>query len=235
MTTTPAHSTHLQAEQTREHEQDFLKALAQADEAFDSYVQEGDMYGAAETLCSRTITLRHLADHTGTPENGRASYLLQALHTAQASVAIATKHAVSVAIPYLNLGKVQSELGMNDEALESYQKAVEEQSSRPHHTQNRPGVLANFQEILASAQLAMGDTSALERAERALQDLEASDEDDYNKAVWLLHGHARIARACSSFNREAAQKHYQAAQAIFSSRTDLALSKKTLDELKDIA
>lgn len=235
MTTTTAHSTHLQAEQTREHEQDFLKALAQADVAFDSYVKEGNMYGAAEALCSRTITLRHLANQPTSLEHGRNAYLLQALHAAQASVAIATTHAVSSAIPYLNLGKVQSELGMNDVAIESFQKAVEEQSARPHETQNRPGVLANFQEILASAQLAMGDTSALARAEKALQDLESANEDDYNKAVWLLHGHARIARACVSFDREAAQKHYQAAKTLFASRTDLALSQKTLDDLKDIA
>lgn len=235
MNTSSPQTTHLQAESAREHEKDFTKALSLIDASFDSYLQSGDIYGAAEALCSRVLTLRHCADQHPEQPTYRTAYLTQALHTALASVEIATKHTVSTAIPYQNLGKIQQLLGQHDNAVQSFQKALEAQQNNPHPTQNRPGVLANFQELLASAQLSLGDTSALQRAEDALRDLEASDEDDYNKAVWLLNGHARIARACRTFDVETARKHYQAAKTLLASRNDLELSQKTLDDLTDLA
>lgn len=235
MTTTPAQSTHLSAEIAREHETDFVKALAQADLAFSQYVSEDNPYGASEALCSRVLTLRQCARQSDMTPLQKNTYLLQALHSAQASLEIAQKASVSCAIAYQNLGKVQTDLGLQSEAIESYEKAVTEQETHPHDTQNRPGVLANMRELLASAQLANGDMSALVRAEKALQDLGESDEDDYNKAVWLLHGHARVAHACATSNRESARRHYASARTILSTRQDLVLSAHILDDLSELS
>lgn len=236
MTPATAHTTHLSAESAREHEADFVKALAQADEAFAQYITENNPYGASEALCSRVLTLRHCARQTpsSSPFQSEA-YLTQALHTAQASIALAQKASVSCAIQYHNLGKVQADLGLLEDAIASYEKAVSEQESHPHETQNRPGVLANMHEMLASAQLASGDLSALTRAEKALADLEASDEDAYNKAVWLLHGHSRIAHACQASDRASAQRHYTIARDMLASRQDLKLSTHILDDLEGLA
>lgn len=212
-TTQTARDTHRNAEKAREHDHNFPQALLLSFTAVDSYLDQGDQYGACEALCSAVLTLRQMASKSYTVE-GHDFYLTTAHHVAQAAVECAEKYGVSTALPYSNLGKVQKQLGMTVEAIDSFQKAVEAQISNPHHTQNRPGVLANLKEILATAELMQGDDSALARAEEALATLKESDEEAFNKAVWLSHGHLRIAEALKERNREVARTHLEAARTI---------------------
>lgn len=222
---------HHKAEVAREHEQNFPQALLLSFASVDTYLDSGDQYGACEALCSAVLTLRHMADKSYTQE-GHDFYVTTAHHVARASVELAEKYGVSTAIPYQNLGKVQKQLGMVDDAQESFQKAVEAQIANPHHTQNRPGVLANLKELLATTELMLGDDSALERAEAALAELEASDEDAYNKAVWLSHGHGRIALALKDRNPATARKHFEIARDIIRSHPELNLSEGKLKKLE---
>jgi hypothetical protein len=222
-----ARDTHHDANMLREHDQDFPASLARADQAMAEYAAEGNAYGIAEALCTRVLTLRHMADATE-----QDAFRIQALHEAMAAVEIAEKASVSMAIPLQNLAKVQRELGDNDGALESFRRAADAQRANPHPTQDRPGVLANFEEMLATAELMAGDDSALERAEAALAALEAADEDAYNKAVWLSHGHGRIAAALVDRNPEVARRHYEIARDMIRSNPELKLSLGKLERLE---
>lgn len=226
-TTQTAPEIHQSANVQREFEQDYPSSLASADRAMAAYAAEGNDYGISEALCSRVLTLRHMAR-----ELNNSAFLIQAHHEAMAAVEIADKAGVSTAVAHQNLGKVQKQLGMTEEAHVSFQKALKAQTSNPHPTQDRPGVLANFKEILATTELALGDNFALERAEAALSELEASDEDAYNKAVWLSHGHGRIAQALKDRDPATARKHFEIARDIIRSHPDLKLSEGKLKELE---
>lgn len=216
----------------REHNQDFPRALAMADASLAACFTEKDYYGSAEALCSRSLTHRHMAKQSGEQE-----YLNLAHAETTEAARIAKDHGVSTAIPLQNLAKTQREMGMEDEARESFRLALGAQRSNPHHTQDRPGVLANFQELYATAQLLTNDgdqEDAYTRTSQALADLEASDEDAYNKAVWLAHGHARIARALKDRDREKAKTHYVKAKEIITTNEALKLSENILADLEDV-
>lgn len=217
---------HHEANIARELRQDFPASLAEADKAMKHYAEDGNMYGIAEALCSRALTLRHIADAMKVE-----AFRVQALHEVMAALEIVTKAGESKAIILQNLGKIQRELGNIEAALDSFRSALQAQETHPHETQDRPGVLANFKEMVATAELGAGDDSALERAEAALAELEATDEDSYNKAVWLSHGHGRIAAALVERNPEVARRHYEAAKAIIDADERLKLSAGKLKNL----
>lgn len=226
MTRDEARTYHHEAEKARE-DQDFLAALAAIDKAMLGYAKTGNVYGLAEAHASRVITLRHMADKTG-----RKEFLVSALHTAQAGVTIAEDGNVSVAILYQNLGKVQKALGDIDGAIESFKKAVDGQQNNPHETQDRPGVLANMKELLATTELSQGNQSARERAVTALADLEVSDEEPYAKNVWLSHGYGRLAYALKDTDKAAAKEYFAKARAIIDANPDMKLSQGIFEKLE---
>lgn len=213
--------------EAREIELDFEKALTLADQAFLLFRAEKGYYGMAESRCSRALTLRALAEQETDPDMER-TLRIAALHEAQAAVHIATENDVSTAIPLQNLAKLQKELGDLPGAVESFRTSLESQQANPDVTQNRPGVLANAQELLATAELALDpeNDDALDRAKAALAALVASDESKLNKDIWYAHGHMRIAEALREHNPEVAREHLEIARStITENNLELSLPK----------
>lgn len=205
---------HGQAEQAREGG-DFTKALELTDQAMVAYQKDGDSLGFAEVLASRFLTLRHLFESTGDRK-----YLILAKHSALSSVEIAqaSNDKTALAIPLFNLAKSQETLGEIKEAVESYKQAVDNLVNNPpavHKTEDRPAILADFQIHLSTCEYKNGDKSALERAEKALGELEQNpDISDYNQHVWVSGGHMRIAEVLMSDDPGKAKEHLQKAKGI---------------------
>lgn len=236
---------HGQAEQARERGE-FAKALELTDQAMVSYQEAGDNLGFAEVQSSRFLTLRHLYEKTGD-----RNYLILAKYAGMASVEIAEAagNKGALAIPYFNLAKAQESLNEHKNAVESYKKAVENQTNNPSPFHNRAAVLADMKVHLETCTYKAGDKSALERAEVSLQELEAvpviSDEEFvakgkkleyneevlYNKNVWVSGGHMRIAEILREDNPEKAKEHLQKAKEIIDSDPRLELRKKQWEKL----
>ncbi len=205
-----------------------LKSLQLNDEAFIIYQKDGDILGLSEIFADRAITFRHLYNETD-----NKLYLIIAKHELVAAVEIAEQsgNRQALALPYLQLGNVQRELGQLEDAKSSYQKAVENQTNNPANEHNRPGVLADLKGHLAACEYKLGDKSAFDRALSALSDLENSDEPKYNKDVQTSGAHMRIAEALSEDDPVKAKDHLQKAKEIIDSNPDLKLRKAQWDKL----
>lgn len=218
--TSEGRKVHGQAAQTRENG-NFLEALKLSSEALIAYQKEGDVLGMAEILVDSSITYRHLYDQTEDP-----NFLIIAEHCAQAGVDIARKSGIkeSLAIPLSRLATVQEKLGKLNEAVNSYKEAVENMENNPPKEHNRPAVLLDMKVHLTTTEYKTGDKSALERAEKFLQELEATEEiSDYNKHVWVSGGHMRIAEMLREDNPEKAREHLQKAKEVIDSDPKLKL------------
>ncbi|MDO8619326.1 MAG: hypothetical protein Q7R49_05285 [Candidatus Daviesbacteria bacterium] len=223
----PARQIHKRAEETRENS-DFTEALKLTDEATVAYQSEGDSLGLSEVQSSRTITLRHLYENTQDK-----NYLVIAKYTAQAAVEIAKVSGLkgSLAIPYFNLAKIQEELDETEQAVISYQNALDNIVNNPQNEHNRPGVIADFKIHLYTCAYKTGDKSAREKAEQALTDLMASDEKKYNKDVWVSGAHMKIAAMLQVDDISAAQEHLQKARKVIEGNPDLKLRQKQWEKL----
>lgn len=224
---------HHQAEISRE-AGDFLKALHYTDEAALAYQADGDYLGLAEVQASRQSTFKHLYRSTGDPV-----FLTLEMHAAQASVEIAEKSGdkKALGIPYHNLGKSLSEAGKHCEAADAYKKAVTYLTEYPLELHSRPSVIADIKGHLYTAEFFCGDHSALNKALRALENLEAADEDSYNKNVWLSGAHLRIAEMYMSAedvqdHKQRAEEHIKQAEEIINGDERLVLRREQLEEIK---
>ncbi len=229
METPKARQIHGQAEQARENG-DFQKALQLSDQAMIAYQKEGDSQGFAEVLSSRFLTLRHLYEETNDQ-----NYIILAKHTVIASVEIGRKsgNPKSLALPLFNLAKSQEILEENEEACKSYQEALDNMTNNPPDQHNRPAVLADIKIHLYISQAKNGDQSSLEKAIDALKELESSDEEKYNKDVWLSGAHMKLAEILSVTNPKAAKEHLQKAKVIIDNNPDLKLRAKQLEKLTE--
>ncbi len=218
-----------QAEEVREGG-DALKSLELADQAMVAFQEAGDVVGLAQVLGSRTISLRHLFQKTGDK-----NYLILAKHTAMAAVEIArgSGQKEALAIPLYNLAKTQEELGELADAVANYKEAVENITNNPPETHNRPSVVADIKMRLAICEYKNGDKSALQRAEDALSQLEASEEEKYKKDVWVSGGHMHLAEALKSDNPVKAKEHLQKAKAIIEANPDLKIRSEQLQKVEE--
>lgn len=218
---------HALAEQARE-KGDFLEALKLIDEAMISYQENGDKPGFAEIQSSRFLTFRHLFEKTGDK-----NYLILAKYSTMASVQLAetSGQKEALALPFFNLAKAQETLGELQEAVASYQKAVDNIINNPPTEHNRPGVLADFKGHLYTCQYKNGDRDALVKAEQALADLEQSSEPEYNKQVWISGAHMKIADILRTDNPQKAKDHLQKAKEIIDANPDLKLRKEQWEKL----
>ncbi len=208
-----------------------LEALKLCDEATVLYEQENDLLGMGEIQAQRFIVLKHLFQKT----NSRA-YLILALKSAEAGVEIAqlSKQDEALALPYQNLGEAYALLGEWEKAVDAYEKSVEWFEKAPPPLHNRPAVLLNLKDHLYTAEYKTGDKSALDRAEALIPELAATDEDSYNKNVWLSGAHGRIAEMIYKENREKALEHLQKAKEIIDSDERLVLRKGQWEKLREI-
>ncbi|MBI3984952.1 MAG: hypothetical protein HY344_03355 [Candidatus Levybacteria bacterium] len=220
-------SLHKKAEEARESE-DFTKALTLCDQALVEYQKEGNVAGFAEVLSSKVLTLRHLYEQTADQK-----YIILAKHIAKASVEIAQKgdDPKALAIPLFNLGKTQQTLGEYTDAIENIKEAIANlmQNPPPHH--NRPSVVLDMTLHLSVCEYKNGDKSALERAEKALLDLAAAEEDQYEKDVWLSGGYIEIAEMLRADDPQKAKEALQRAKELIDANPKLILRKKQLEKV----
>lgn len=216
-----AKTIHAQAEEARENG-DFEKALELADKAEKAYQSEGNQTGVAEIYASRSITYRLKGE------------LEKARETATKSVEIATASGKkeALAIPLFNLAKVQEAFSEVSDAVNSYKQAYYNITQNPPSEYNRPSIIADIQLHLAVAQYKTGDKSALVRVQGALADLEAAEEDKYNKDVWLSGAHMHIAEMLKDNNIESAREHLERAEEIINLNPDLKIRSQQLKKLK---
>jgi tetratricopeptide (TPR) repeat protein len=225
---TEGRRTHMLAERARE-TGNSLDALKYTDKALLAYQSEGNKLGMAEILSSRSITFRRLYKQTQDP-----SYLTLAKHTSHAAVDIAKEsgNPTARAIPLFQLANVQEMLGEFPEAANTYQQAVENITTNPPETHNRPAVVADFKIHMTTCEYKAGDTSALERAEAAIAELKVAEEpDSYAKDVWLSGGYMRIAEIVKTDNPEKAREALRQAKEIIDNNPQLELRKKDYDAL----
>lgn len=209
---------HIEAEKARENG-DFLEALKYSDDAFLSYQSEGNIIGMTEVLCSRFITFKHLFEKTNDK-----SFLILGKFEAKAAVKIAKKSEKeeAYAIPLFNLGKAYSLLEKYDKASEKYQEALD---YLPKSPQNRPGVRADITIHKEIISLKNGDQSAVERIEQAVEELKNSNENTYEKDVWVSGAYLKLAQQTS--NKEYLDK----AREIIEVNPDLKLRKQQLEKI----
>lgn len=218
------HGQAAQARETGKH----LEALKLYDEAILAYQKDGDILGLAEVFADRSIIYRHLFDNTNDK-----NFLIIGKYEMLASVEMAEKSGSkeALALPYFNLAKVQESLDELPEALENYQKAVENMVANPPEEHNRPAVVADMIIHQSTAEYKNGDKGALKRALAALLDLEGADEPKYNKDVWLSGAHMRIAQVLKNDDLAKAEEHLQKAKEIIETNLDLKLRQTQLEKL----
>ncbi len=221
-------SLHKKAESARESE-NLLDALNYSDQALIEYQKEGNIQGFTEILCSRVITLRHLYEQTADQ-----NYLILAKYTAQASVEIARKgnDPKALAIPLFNLANVLDVLGEFGEAIKNYKQAIAHIMQNPPPEHSKPSVIHDMTLHLSICEYKNGDKSALQRAEKALLDLAASEEPNkYNKDVWMSGGYLKIAQMLKDDDPTKAKQDLERAREIINANPSLSLRKKQLEKI----
>lgn len=201
-----------------------LKALKLDQEALLQYIKDEDKLGLAEIHAEMAIVYGHIAAEQNDPFFKQA-LRIDARNTCRSGVEIAelSGDKTALAIPYLRLGKAHEELGETGDAVTAYKKAVANMEQNPPSTHDRPAVLADMRIHLHTAEYKNGDATGLEKALSALNDLESTDEPQYNKAVWMSGAHMRIANMLQEDDLETAKKHLQLAKGIIDSNPDLKI------------
>lgn len=222
-----ARQIHSKVNQSREAGES-LEALKLSDEALIAYQEEGDLFGFVEILADRSITFRHLHDATED-----ISFLIVSKHEVSSGIEIARKNnqKEALAIPLARLANVLTDLGEYQEAVASYKEALEIMSTNPPARYNRPGILADMKAHLATTEYQAGDKSALERARTALTELEASEEDSYNKNVWISGAYMRMADMLRKDNPQEAKEYLEKAKEIIDSDQRLSIRLKQWGKL----
>ncbi len=218
---------HALAEEARERG-DFLAALEHTDQATLAYQKDGDLFGLAEVQSSRQSVFKHLYQQANAEV-----YLILERHAAQAAVDIAEKSGQpeAVGIPYHNLGKYYYEAQEYGLAAEYFRKAADNLTAYPKNRHSRQAVIADIRGHQFAAEYLAGDKTALERAIRALADLQNAREDStFNYNAWLSGAHLRIARMLEFDNPELSQQHLAEAKKIIAADERQILRKQQLKE-----
>jgi tetratricopeptide (TPR) repeat protein len=225
---------HTLAEEARE-SGDFEKALAYTDQASLAYQRDHDLLGLAEVQSSRQIIFKHLYRSTQDKV-----FLVLEKHAALSAVEIAeqSNNPEALGIPYHNLGKYYLEAKQYADAVEAFKKAVDNFTNVPNTRHGRPSVIADIQGHQFAAEYLAGDTTALDRALQALEDLEKAFEDsptadpEYNKNAWVSGAHLRIAEMLVDDDPDLAKEHLQKAQEIIESDDTQVLRRDQFEKLK---
>lgn len=205
-----------------------LSSMQTADTALIEFQKESNLSGIAESLAVRVLALRRFYSETSD-----VSFLILAKHVGEAGVELAEKSGdkTSLAIPLFQLAQTYKIIKDYNKAISAYKKAIEHLQNHPPEAHNRPGVLADFKINLSVTEYLSGDKSALEKLNSAIADLEKTDEDSYNKNVWLSGAHMDIANMLKEDNLELAKEHLAKAKGIIDSDERLKLRKKDWEKL----
>ena len=218
-TSTRGRQLHNQAEEVREKEQNFIKALQLLDEATVAYINDKDYLGASEAQASRFITLNHLFDQTRDQ-----AYSLLAMSSAKVAIEMAEASGIkeALALPYLNLAKAYEDRGEYTQAVPLYQKAWGAITTNPPATHNRPAVKADMLVHKSFSEYMAGDKIALTQLTQAIEELKNADEPTYTKDVWLSGAYMRMAKALGKSNPET-KTYLDLAKAVIDGNPDLKL------------
>ncbi len=219
---------HAKAAQERE-KGNFSESLDFNDKALFAYDKENDSLGFAEGIACRSITLRVYAN---LHDNRRI--LILAKYEMMGAVAIAkeSENKEALVMPLYNLAQLQEDLGELQVAIRTYKEAVEAMENNPPERHSRPSILANMKLHLATCEYKTGDKTALERAKKALHEIEEAEEPTtYNKDVWISGGYMRIANVLRKDNVEKANEYLQKAKEIIDANPKLILRKQQWDKL----
>lgn len=213
----------IQAEQARERG-DFKRSLELLSDAIVAIVEEKKEEKLVDATASQAIVYRHLFEKTGSKK-----YIILAKHSAMASVELArqTTDTTLLSIALYNLGKAHESYEEFDDALSNYKEAVSQDN-------NRPAMLAEMKTRLAVLEFRIGDKSAVERFETALEVLKKSDDtDNYAKSVWLSGAYLHMTNALFETDKNYAKKLLVEAEKVISSDMRLKLRKLQLDKLRN--
>ncbi len=219
---------HAKAEKARE-DGNFLDSLYVNDEALFVYDEENDDLGFAEAIGSRSITLRVYANL-----HSSKKLLTLAKYEMMAAVAIAQQSGKkdALALPLFNLAQVQEDLEEFGAAVGTYKEAISSMESNPPDRHNRPSILVNMHVHMEACAYKAGDKSSLERAEKALKDLQNAEEPEmYNKDVWVSGGYMRIAVAIKKDDPKKAKEYLQRAKEIIDANPYLVVRKQQWEKL----
>lgn len=222
---------HSQAEHAREKQQDFIKSLTLLDQAILAYQQDGDPRGLSEALQSKSSAWKHIAQKTGD-----RTFLVLAKHDSLAGVEIAEslEDKSGIAMAYRGLAKIFDELEIWDDAKKFFSKALEAFDACPPRENNRPAVRSDMKAHLSFASYMSGDKSAITLMNEAIDELAADTEEDrYNRDVWLSGAHMRTARMLKQENTQIARDHLGVARRIIESNKELVLRKQQLQKLEE--
>lgn len=225
-----AETLHMEAENARE-KGDFAKALELTDAATVKYQKEGNVIKLAEVQSSRFLTFRHLFEATND-----VSYKILASHAVESSVDIMRQIGMKngLGIPLYNLAKWYQTNEEYDKSVATMKESLEAFDEAPEDPQARPSVKAEIKTRLSSIEYGLGDDDAMKRFNVALEDLESSDEDSYNKAVWLSGAHMHIAEAfLRRDDATSAQTAVDKALSIVNSDDRLTLRKEQIQKLQE--
>lgn len=210
---------------------DTVRALQLADEAAVHFLEEGNLPRAAESFSAKLLAYRHLYQKTGD-----RAYLIIAKLAATTSVelAVLSVDKKALAIPYFNLAKAFEDLGQIKDAVDAYKIAVENIINNAPASHDRPGVVADFKVHLTIAEYILGDKSALERAENALEELKKSGESKisrYNQDVWVSGGYMRLAEILKNNNPKKSATYLKKAQEVINENPELTVRKEQWNSL----
>lgn len=219
---------HALAAQAREDEH-YTESLTYNDDALFAYDSDNDSLGFSEGIACRSITLRVYANlHDST------RILILAKYEMLAAVELAKQsgNVESLALPLYNLAQIQEDLGELKDSISTYHEAIVNMEKNPPENHNRSSVIANMKLHQATCEYRAGDTTALDRAETALQELENAEEPNtYTKEVWVSGGYMRIAHAIKEDNKEKAMSYLEKAKKIIDANPKLVLRKQQWEKL----
>lgn len=210
--------------------ENFPEALYRVDDALIAYNDDDHDFDFAEGLAMRSLTESHLAAISKKPRR----WLISAKHNAMAGVEIARESGDSqaVGIPLFQLAKILEKLGDYVNALKNYDEAIAILSTNPPEMHGSPTSVANIKMNREICAYKNGDGDALDRVERILRELEATEGGtDYERKVWLSGGHLKMAEALRESDSSSAKAHLENARAIIESDPKLTIRRKELDKL----
>ena len=207
---------------------DFLESLKLNDEALLLYQKEHDLAGITEVLAARFNAYKHLFRKT----NDR-SYLVIGKHLLEASLEIAeaSNDPKNLTAPLYNLAKAYEEMDELKKAQQYYQKAVENITTTPSKTYDRPAIIADFKIHYENINYILGDKSARARLEEALHELEQTHEDIFTKNVWVSGGYINLAEILRIDDPQTAVTYLNKAKEIIDSDERLVLRKSQWEKL----
>ncbi len=216
-----------EANELREQE-NFEESLNLFNQALLQAAKVNDLESFVESIAGRSITLRHLA-----AREDSSVFLMLAENELHAAIKIAQKHDLkkALALPYHQLGSVLEKQERFEEAVDAYEKAVDYIEHHAPSFHDRPAVKADFKIHLYTAKYKKGEKSALEEAQKALKQLEESDEESYTKNVWLVGAHMRLAEILKEDQTKLAKEHLTQAKQIIDSDSRLTLRHRQWDKL----